>query len=91
VLNFSALEPIVQGTPCVSFFLDGSAENIPFYKEKPALFNSKDPELIAEQIDRLLRDKELYDDTCRQSWYWASRNCSEEAFSEILSSILCSK
>jgi glycosyltransferase involved in cell wall biosynthesis len=91
VLNFSALEPLVQGTPCVSFFLDGSEDNVPFYKEYPAVFNNKDPELIAEHIDRLMSSKELYDYACYQSWNWVKRNCSEEAFSAALSSILAGK
>jgi glycosyltransferase involved in cell wall biosynthesis len=84
VLTFSAIEPMSQATPTISYFIDGSKNGVPFYENKPVLFNSNNPEKIAEYMHELLSDNNAYDKMSFNTWYWIKHNCSEEKFVESL-------
>jgi len=81
VITFSVVEPLANGTICVSFFEDNNSK-VPFYKEKPPIFNSKDPDEIANFICKLMSNKDYYTELCYKSWCWIKDNCSEEKFVE---------
>jgi glycosyltransferase involved in cell wall biosynthesis len=82
VLTFSAIEPMSQATPTISYFIDGSKNGVPFYEEKPVLFNSNDPKEISRYMHEILNDSESYDRTSFNTWNWIKNNCSEEKFVE---------
>ncbi len=88
VLTNTCLEPLVFATPCISFFKDGKAEGISFYKELPPVFNSKNPEKISNYIFKIVNDEIYYQSLIVESYNWISNNCSEEKFAASLSKIL---
>jgi glycosyltransferase involved in cell wall biosynthesis len=88
VFAFSALEPLTQATPCISYFLDGLTEGVPFYDSAPAIFISKDPDVIADYLARLMSNKDIYKKACHDAWLWIENNCLETVFAESLTSTL---
>lgn len=80
VLAFSALEPLTQATPCVSYFDDGSKNKIPLYKSMPPVFNSCDENIISKFLSNIMSDNTYYDKLCYDSWLWVRNNCNEEEF-----------
>ena len=81
VITYAALEPLANGTISISFSNDNDFP-VPFYKEKPPIFSSKDPKEIAEFMVRILAQREDYEGLSFKSWLWIQNNCSEEKFVE---------
>jgi len=81
VINFSLLEPLANASICVSFFNE-TISPLPYYKTIPPVFNSREPQKIAEFMIRTLRNEEIYNDLSYNSWLWVKENCSEEKFVE---------
>ena len=81
VINFSLLEPLANASICVSFFNETNS-SLPYYKTIPPVFNSREPQLIAEFMIRTLRNEEIYNGLSYNSWLWVKENCSEEKFVE---------
>lgn len=81
VINFSLLEPLANASICVSFFNETNS-SLPYYKTIPPMFNSREPQLIAEFMIRTLRNEEIYNGLSYNSWLWVKENCSEEKFVE---------
>lgn len=81
VINFSLLEPLANASICVSFFNETNSP-LPYYKTIPPVFNSREPQLIAEFMIRTLRNEEIYNSLSYNSWLWVKENCSEEKFVE---------
>jgi glycosyltransferase involved in cell wall biosynthesis len=81
VINFSLLEPLANASICVSCFKEANSPP-PYYKTIPPIFNSREPELIAEFMIRTLRNEKVYNGLSYDSWLWAKENCSEEKFVE---------
>ena len=79
VLTFAALEPLVNGTICISSLSDND-DRIPFYHSRPPIFSSKDPAKIANFMIKILTNPEEYAELSYQSWLWIKNNCSEEKF-----------
>ena len=88
VLAFSALEPLAEATPCISFFLDGRAQGVPFYEKSPPLLNTKDPEQIAEYLAHLATNHEDYTKASYAAWQWIQDNCLEIIFAKKMSAML---
>lgn len=80
VLTFSALEPIVQGTPCVTYFGDSMSSAVPFYQTSPPVLNTKSTADIASFLMKVISDTCLYEGWRYESWSWVRDNCSEKAF-----------
>ncbi len=80
VLTNVVVEPLSQATPCISYFIDGHENNIPYYKDMPPVFNSKNPKSIADFINRLATDTEFNNKISYQSWDWVNKNCNEKKF-----------
>jgi hypothetical protein len=81
VITYAALEPLASGTISISFSNDNDP-SVPYYKEKPPIFSSKDPKEIAEFMVRILARSEDYEGLLYKSWLWIQNNCSEEKFVE---------
>ena len=81
VITYAALEPLANGTISISFSNDNDFP-VPFYKEKPPIFSSRDPKEIAEFMVRILARREDYESLSYKSWLWIQNNCSEEKFVE---------
>ena len=81
VITYAALEPLANGTISISFSNDNDFP-VPFYKEKPPIFSSRDPKEIAEFMVRILARREDYEGLSYKSWLWIQNNCSEEKFVE---------
>jgi glycosyltransferase involved in cell wall biosynthesis len=81
VITYAALEPLANGTISISFSNDNDP-SVPYYKEKPPIFSSKDPKEIAEFMVRILARSEDYEGLLYKSWLWIQNNCSEEKFVE---------
>lgn len=79
VVTYAALEPLANGTISISF-LNKNNPPVPFYKEKPPIFSSKDPREIVEFMVRTLAEKKDYEALSHKSWLWIQNNCSEETF-----------
>ena len=79
VVTYSALEPLANGTISISIS-NINSPSVPFYKEEPPFFSSKDPGEIAGFMAGVLSGKEEYADLSYKSWLWAQNNCSEERF-----------
>jgi glycosyltransferase involved in cell wall biosynthesis len=79
VITYAALEPLANGTISISFTGDDNPI-VPFYKEKPPIFSSKDSKEIAEFMVRILSGKGDYEGLSYKSWLWIQNNCSEEKF-----------
>lgn len=88
VVSFAVIEPITNATPCISF-LDNIQHDVPNYKELPPIFNSKEPEKIADFIYKIINNLDQYSKLCYDSWFWAKNNCSEEAFVEAFKREIC--
>jgi hypothetical protein len=80
-LTFTAVEPLSNGTSCVSFFGDNKPE-VPFYNKIPPVLNSKDPYKIADFMHKVVSEPEYALKLSYESWLWAKENCSEERFVE---------
>jgi len=81
VINFSVLEPLANASVCVSFFKETNS-SLPYYKTIPPVFNSREPQKIAEFMIRTLSNEEIYNGLSYNSWLWVKENCSEEKFVE---------
>jgi hypothetical protein len=79
VLTYAALEPLANGTISLSFLKDNKPP-VPFYKDKPPIFSSKNPKEIAEFMMRTLAQKKDYEELSYKSWLWIQNNCLEETF-----------
>jgi hypothetical protein len=53
---------------------------VPFYRDRPPIFSSKDPAKIANFMIEILTNTEEYADLSYKSWLWIKNNCSEEKF-----------
>lgn len=82
VLANSALEPLTQATPCISYFDDGRKNNIPFYENTPSVYNSCDENIISQFLVNIMSDNSYYDEVCYDSWLWINNNCNEDLFSK---------
>jgi glycosyltransferase involved in cell wall biosynthesis len=80
-LCYGTLESLANATPCISFFKRWDAKT-PFYETVPPVFNSKNPEEIADFMWRLSLDEKYSSELSYKSWLWARENCSEEKFVE---------
>lgn len=83
VINFSLLEPLANASICVSFFNE-KISSVPTYKTFPPVFNSREPQLIAEFMIQILSNEDAYNALSYNSWLWTKENCSEEKFVESL-------
>ena len=81
VITYAALEPLVNGTISISL-LNENNSLVPFYEEKPPIFNSKDSKEIAAFMIRVLDDKDFFSKLSYKAWLWIKKNCSEEKFVE---------
>ncbi|MBI3399376.1 MAG: hypothetical protein HY026_09150 [Deltaproteobacteria bacterium] len=90
VITFTAIEPLSNATPCISFFKEKSS-GIPFYKETPPIFNSNDPDKIANVMSQTVMDRNNYDNLSHKAWLWAKNNCSEERFVESFLEVFSDK
>ena len=81
VINFSILEPLANASIGVSFFNE-TISSVPSYKTFPPVFNSREPEPIAEFMIQILKNEDAYTDLSYNSWLWVKENCSEEKFVE---------
>lgn len=80
VLAYSALEPLAQATPCVSYFTDGQFYGIPFYEKVPPILNTKDPAIIADYLAQLMTNQDVHKKACHDAWSWVNDNCLEGHF-----------
>lgn len=86
-LEFSAIEPLSFGIPVISWY--GNLENnpignIPFYKEHPPIFNSKNPDLISDYMIDIMAKPDRYDTVCNDAYHWCKSHCSLECFATFL-------
>ena len=81
VITNAVIEPLSNATPCVSFF-NGIENNVPFYKNLPPVYNSKNISEVANFIEKVNSDKNYYMSLSSESWRWIRDNCSEELFVE---------
>jgi glycosyltransferase involved in cell wall biosynthesis len=79
VVTYVALEPLANGNVCASFYGDNSSK-VPFYDEMPPIFNSKDPDEIADFMQEVIDNNDFYNDLCYKSWKWTAEHCSGETF-----------
>lgn len=87
VLAFSALEPLTQATPCISYFWDGQSQDVPFYENSPPILNTKDPAIIADYLAQLMTNQDLYKKACHDAWLWINNNCLEYHFVKKITGI----
>ena len=80
VVTYAALEPLANGTPCISFFGDPHPPDVPHYLERPPLFNSREEGEIASFLGSLLSGEGRGNDLGFRSWDWVRTHCSEERF-----------
>jgi hypothetical protein len=78
-LTFSILESLANGTGGISLFL-GKDHSVPFYAEDPPVFNSEDPEDIANFMGRISHNAKEEEEWSYQSWRWIDTYCSERKF-----------
>lgn len=88
VFTYSALEPLASATPCFSYFQ--SPGEVPYYASLPPAINTRDPETIAQLLTNMLGDSERQAHIARESWLWASENCSERNFANVVESLIVS-
>lgn len=81
LLNYAVLEPLSNASPTVSFVGDYD-DSVPFYSTPPPIFNTMDPEKIANFIHRITSDTGYASEVSYNSWFWAKENCSEERFTK---------
>lgn len=79
VLTYSALEPLLFGTPCISYYW-GKDHGVPFYESQPPIYNFNNPEQIVEKMLQLVVDDNYYTDSSERAITWLIDNCSEESF-----------
>ena len=79
VLTYAVLEPLSNACVGVSQ-LSHEEQGVPFYREAPPIFNSKQPDEIAHFMAEILNTPNRYSDLGYQSWQWIKENCSEEKF-----------
>lgn len=79
VLTYSILESLSNATPCISFYIDKDIR-VPFYKEIPPVFNSKNPDEIAIFMSKITESENHKNEVGYKSWLWAKENCSEQKF-----------
>ncbi|MDA8232954.1 MAG: glycosyltransferase [Magnetospirillum sp.] len=81
VLTYAALEPLASGTPCASYYMDRAPSPAGFYEKLPPIWNSKEPNEIAEVMVNVAETPEdEYKTLCASSWQWIYDNCSEVTF-----------
>lgn len=80
-LTFSILESLANGTGGISLFL-GKDHSVPFYAEDPPVFNSADPENIANFMARISQNAKEEEEWSYRSWQWIDTYCSETRFVE---------
>lgn len=81
VVTYAALEPLANGSVSISLLNENNSK-VPFYKESPPIFDSKDPKEIADFIVRVLSGEENSGDLSHKSWLWIKNHCTEEKFVE---------
>jgi glycosyltransferase involved in cell wall biosynthesis len=86
VINFSLLESLANASICVSYYNETNSP-VPYYKTIPPIFNSREPELIAEFMIRALENEEIWNGLSYDSWNWVKENCSEQRFVESFLSL----
>ncbi len=79
VVTYCALEPLANGSPCVSIFHPNTS-HVPVYEDMPPLLNVVEPDEVARTLCRLSEDDDYHADICHRSWLWTKNNCSEEQF-----------
>ncbi|NIM96553.1 MAG: hypothetical protein GTO24_00290 [candidate division Zixibacteria bacterium] len=79
VLTYAAVEPLFNGSCCVSFFQDMPV-GVPFYEAMPPVINTKDPGEVVESIGKIMSDRKYREELGYRSWVWARKNCSEQDF-----------
>ena len=82
-----ALEPMLLGIPVITWV--GSVHEPrfnkpPWYKTFPPVFNSKNPEEIADFMIEILNDQQKYKEISERSYQWCVENCSIDVFIEAL-------
>jgi hypothetical protein len=79
VLTYAALEPLAQGTACLSYLGPRDPE-VPWYPSPPPIDGSLDPPVLAEQMGHLLSDDGARTRLEEAGWRWVREHCAEEAF-----------
>lgn len=81
MVSYAVIEPLANASPCVSYIADsGCPSQTPFYNTMPPVFNSRDPEEIAQFIHKMASGSNYAADVSYRSWLWAKENCSEDVF-----------
>ncbi|HEY5998750.1 MAG TPA: glycosyltransferase [bacterium] len=86
VITYAMLEPLAEGTPCLSHFVFPHP-GVPGYPEPPPGMAPRDPEGLAREIGLLLGDEAAREDAAARSWAWVRDHCSEERFVEAFREI----
>lgn len=86
VITYAMLEPLAEGTPCLSHFVHPHP-GVPGYAVPPPGCAARDPEGLAREMGRLLRDEGERAAAAERSWAWVRDNCSEERFEEAFREI----
>lgn len=79
VIAYAMLEPLAQGTPCLSHFAFPHP-GVPGYPVAPPGCVDAAPEALAGELARLLGDEAARRAQGEQSWRWVREHCSEERF-----------
>ncbi|HWR97123.1 MAG TPA: glycosyltransferase [Candidatus Methanoperedens sp.] len=79
VITYAMLEPLAEGTPCLSHFVFPHP-GVPGYPEPPPGLAPREPEGLAREIGRLLEDDAARAAAGERSWAWVREHCSEERF-----------